>query len=604
MRPPTPAGSIQTKVPPSQGKTILVGHVLLLILRYWRTMPVRVGLTFALVWATALSNMAVPWAASRLPGIVAKAHGVTRELAWGAAQMIGLYAAAISFGFLNSFMGVVFRAAILDRLMLDIFRAMVALPSHWLENQAPSAMAQTAYRASRGYLLVDYFVLQVAGPATAFLLCVVVTVGARWPRIGVGLAVLVALYAVAAVLYARNWLTSRVKLVIQRETEAAAAMGDSLTGIGVIKDFSREASEVDRIERIAAARGTAYRNWQRWDASAVGLEALLLIAVFAVLTVGLMTEYWSGRASAPDLIFSVTAFSLVVTHATTLASGFRGMINGAGDVSEGIDYMKKAEAANAGAPVRTAIPRRADGLEIELEDVSFSYEGAERPVLSCVNMHIHTGEIVAIVGPSGVGKSTLARILQARNRPQTGILKLNGMIQGEGDFADGINPVAMVAQEPTMFHRTIWDNIVLGEDGFDRADVERAASLAGIHNFICGLKDGYQTVVGERGMTLSGGQRQRIAIARVFLRNAPCLVLDEPTSAVDLQTEAQLIASIRQHGKDRTIVIISHRPSTIRMARRIFLLGEGRVLDSGTHEELAARSPMYAALCDGESATA
>ncbi len=139
------------------------------------------------------------------------------------------------------------------------------------------------------------------------------------------------------------------------------------------------------------------------------------------------------------------------------------MINGAGDVSEGIDYMKRAEAANAGAPLRTAIPRRADGLEIELEDVSFSYEGAERPVLSCVNMHIHTGEIVAIVGPSGVGKSTLARILQGRNRPQTGILKLNGMIQGEGDFADGINPVAMVAQEPTMFHRTIWDNIVLGE---------------------------------------------------------------------------------------------------------------------------------------------
>ncbi len=125
-----------------------------------------------------------------------------------------------------------------------------------------------------------------------------------------------------------------------------------------------------------------------------------------------------------------------------------------------------------------------------------------------------------------------------------------------------------------------------------------------MHGFISQLKGGYDTLLGERGTTLSGGQRQRLAIARAFLRDAPCLILDEPTSAVDLQTEAQLIQSIREHAAGRTVVIISHRPSTIRMADRIFVLGEGRVLDAGTHDELIRRLPLYAALADSETPAA
>ncbi len=142
--------------------------------------------------------------------------------------------------------------------------------SRWLEAQSPSVLANTAYRASRGYLLVDFFVLQMAGPALAFLLSVIVAVGLRWPGIGWALAALVAAYALAAVLFTRNFLGPRVHEVVQREKDAGAAMGDSLGGVGIVKDFAREASEIDRVVKVAAARGAAYRDWQRWDGSAVG----------------------------------------------------------------------------------------------------------------------------------------------------------------------------------------------------------------------------------------------------------------------------------------------------------------------------------------------
>lgn len=583
---------------------ILIGQVLLLLFRYWRTMPLRVCLSVALIAATALCNMATPWAAAKLPETITQADSMTSQVALAALWLIGLYAGAQAFGFLNSFSGVVFRARIMDRLMLDIFQAIVAMPSRWLEQQAPSAMAHTAYRASRGYLLVDFFVLQIAGPSLAFLACVIITVALRWPLIGAMLAVLVLVYAVTSILFMRNFLSPRVRRVVKAETDASAAMGDSLACAGVVKDFGRESSEIDHIAKVADVRGKAYRNWQRWDASAAGFETLLLISVFAVLTGGLMFAYWDGRAVTSDLIFSVTSFSLIVSHATTLPNGFRGMVSGAGDISEGLGYMEEARKANEGVALRPPLPQRTGGLEIQLQDISFTYDGAERPVLSGLSLHIRAGEMVAIVGPSGVGKSTLARILQGRCRPQQGVMKLNGVEQEDGDFDRVVNPVAMVAQEPRMFNRSIHDNIVMGETGFDQAAVERAASLAGMHSFISTLKDGYQTIVGERGVTLSGGQRQRIAIARAFLRDMPCLVLDEPTSAVDLQTEAQLIASIRDHGKMRTVVIISHRASTIRMASRIFVLGGGRVIDEGSHDELIGRCAPYQALAGAEGETA
>jgi subfamily B ATP-binding cassette protein MsbA len=247
-----------------------------------------------------------------------------------------------------------------------------------------------------------------------------------------------------------------------------------------------------------------------------------------------------------------------------------------------------------------AAPRPTDQLhgDLTFEDVTFAYAETETPALTHVSVTISAGTVCALVGPSGAGKSTFANLVPRFYEVAGGRVLIDGHDVREYRLADLRRHIALVSQDPVLFNDTIRANLLLGRPGATPAEVEQAARDASAHEFISTLPSGYETVVGERGVSLSGGQRQRLAMARAILRNAPILILDEATSALDSDSEAAIQGALRKLMAGKTVLIIAHRFSTIRHASHILVFDQGKIVGQGSHDELIATHPLYRTLHD------
>jgi ABC-type multidrug transport system fused ATPase/permease subunit len=250
----------------------------------------------------------------------------------------------------------------------------------------------------------------------------------------------------------------------------------------------------------------------------------------------------------------------------------------------------------------TVIPEKSDAVEappvrgeIEFEHVAFAYD-VKDPVLQDVSFTIKPGQLVGIVGPTGSGKSTVFSMIPRFYDPVRGTVKIDGRDVRDFKLESLRQQVGYVLQETVLFHGTIAENIAFGRPSATRQEIMEAAELANAHEFISKMAQGYDTMVGERGSTLSGGQRQRIGIARVMVRNNPILLLDEPTAALDSESEKLVIEALERLMKGRTVITIAHRLTTIRDADQIIVISGGIVAESGTHDELMAKNAIYAQL--------
>jgi ATP-binding cassette subfamily B protein len=307
-----------------------------------------------------------------------------------------------------------------------------------------------------------------------------------------------------------------------------------------------------------------------------------------------MVRAWSvGKAGPEDVVFAITSFIVMAGYMRNFSDITRMLQKGLDDTQDVASYMLTPPqlADRPGAPAF-----RGEVGEVCLEGVCFGYNGHDRRLYDGFSLRIRPGERIALVGPTGSGKSTFVKLLQRLYDLEAGRIVIDGQDIAQVRQATLRRSIAVVPQDPALFHRTIAENIGYARPDATAEEIALAARRARAHDFISVLPKGYETLVGERGVKLSGGERQRVAIARAFLADAPILVLDEATSSLDVETEAQVQAATEELMAGRTTIVIAHRLSTIRSADRILVFDGGRIVEEGRHGELVAKGGTYARL--------
>jgi ATP-binding cassette subfamily B protein len=380
-----------------------------------------------------------------------------------------------------------------------------------------------------------------------------------------------------------------------RIADIGAFVDEVLHGIRTVQAFCHEAIDRQRHrERVESAFTTAVRRARLGALMSATAILFTFGAVGVVLWIG-GQEVLAGRLSGGELSAFVFYAVLVASAVGTLSEVAGDLLRGAG-ASERLTELLEQEPAVASPPRPARLPVPAAG-RIEIAHLEFAYpSSSETPVLSDLCFTIEPGEKVALVGPSGSGKSTLFQLLLRFYDVQTGSIRFDGIDVRELALEDLRRQVAIVPQDPVVFSDNAWENIRYGLSDPSDADVRRAADAAHATEFLDRLAQGFGTHLGERGVRLSGGQRQRIAIARAILRDPALLLLDEATSALDAQSELLVQTALETLMMGRTSIVIAHRLATVRQVDRILVIDHGRLIASGTHEQLLAQGGLYARL--------
>ena len=444
--------------------------------------------------------------------------------------------------------------------------------------------------------LMDEFFWNIF-PVTLDVIMIMTVMLPKAPLFVAGMVIFIIVYMVAAVVWFK-------KLAPIHEKEAKASnkctgqLADSVSNIVAVKSYAREKYESDRYARY---QGEWYKvifeslkqNTKRnYFFDGVGVGLIILVAVFMV-----GAQDWFG-VSVATLVLIVNYSQNILGDLWSIHSVFKSLNRVFGDAREMTEILDmKDDVVDAPDAKKLEISK----AEIDFNDITFRHKDAKEAIFEDFSLTIPSGVRVGLVGVSGSGKTTLTKLLLRFADVNKGEILIDGQNISKVTQKTLREAISYVPQESSLFHRSVYDNIAYGRPGASKEEVLRAAKLANADEFIKKLPDGYETMVGERGVKLSGGQRQRIAIARAILKDAPILVLDEATSALDSESEALIQEALNNLMKGRTSIVVAHRLSTIAGLDKIVVLNDGKIVEQGTHAELLARGGEYQKLWSRQS---
>lgn len=444
--------------------------------------------------------------------------------------------------------------------------------------------------------LMDEFFWNIFPVALDILMIMIVMIP-KAPLFVVGMVIFIIIYIVAAAIWFK-------KLAPIHEKEASISnkctgqLADSVSNVVSVKSYAREKYESARYakyqgEWYKAVFDSLKQNTKRnFFFDGVGVGLIILVVVFMI-----GAQDWFG-VSVATLVLIVNYSQNILGDLWSIHSVFKSMNRVFGDAREMTEILDmKDDVVDEPGAKKLNISK----AKIDFDDITFEHKDAKAPIFENFSLEIQPGERVGLVGVSGSGKSTLTKLLLRFADVEKGEILIDGQNIRNVTQKSLREAIAYVPQESSLFHRTVFDNIAYGRPNASKDEVLKAAKLANADEFIRKLPDGYETMVGERGVKLSGGQRQRIAIARAILKDAPILVLDEATSALDSESEAMIQGALVNLMKSRTAIVVAHRLSTIAGLDKIVVLSEGKIIEQGTHAELLAKGGEYHKLWSRQS---
>lgn len=556
-------------------------------LTHWRRQRWRLSLIMGGFLLSTLADVLTPLYSGRLVDAVASSAGAD-AIAWNAAMTAFsiLMALALTGVVLRNlaFMGIVeLTLKMMADIAADAFHRVQRFSTDWHAN---SFAGSTVRKVTRGMWALDLLndtILIALLPSVVMLVGSTLLLGWFWPLMGVVVAAGSVLFIMVTAMLSLGYVAPAARLANTWDTLLGGSLADAVSCNAVVKGFGAEEREERRLAKVVAKwRARTRRTWVRGTINGTTQGALLLAMRAAVIGLALMLWSW-GQASAGDVAFVLTSFFVLQGYLRDIGTHIRNLQRSINDMEELVDFQSEP----LGIEDRPgASPIRITQGAISFGNVTFHYGSHRSPLYRDFSVYIAPGERVGLVGHSGSGKTTFVKLIQRLYDVNAGKILIDGQDISQVAQASLRGQIAIVQQEPILFHRSLAENIAYARPSATQDEIEHAARLASAHDFITSLPKGYGTLVGERGVKLSGGERQRVAIARAFLADARILILDEATSSLDSESEVLIQQAMERLMVGRTTLVIAHRLSTVRALDRLLVFDRGKIVEEGSHDEL------------------